>query len=209
MTRINMNVSSLVARNTLGRSNAALSEALTRLSTGLRINTGKDDPAGLIASENLRSDITSVRRAISNTERANQVIATADSALGQVSSLLNDIRGLVTESANAGVLSPAQLSANQAQVDSSLDALNRIAQTTTFQGRKLLDGSLDFTTTAGTNFSQISQLQIDQANLGATGSVPVAVNVSEAATKAQVNVTNIPSGSGTGVAASTEISFTS
>jgi flagellin len=209
MTRINTNVSSLIARNTLGRSNAALEQALTRLSTGLRINTGKDDPAGLIASENLRSDITSVRRAISNTERANQVIATADSALGQVSSLLNDIRGLVTESANAGVLSPAQLAANQAQVDSSLDALNRIAQTTTFQGRKLLDGSLDFTTTAGTNFSKLESLQIDQANLGATGSVPVNINVSAAATKAQVSVTNVPSGSGTGVAASTTVSFNS
>jgi flagellin len=209
MTRINTNVSSLVARNTLGRSNAALEQALTRLSTGLRINTGKDDPAGLIASENLRSDITSVRRAISNTDRANQVIATADSALGQVSSLLNDIRGLVTESANAGVQSPAQLAANQAQVDSSLDALNRIAQTTTFQGRKLLDGSLDFTTTAGTNFARIQSLQIDQANLGATGSVPVTVNVSAAATKAQVNVTNVPSGSGTGIASSTTISFNS
>ena len=100
MTRINTNVSSLVAQNTLGRSHAALNQALTRLSTGLRINTGKDDPAGLIASENLRSDITSIKRAISNTDRANQVIATADSALGQVSSLLNDIRGLVTEAAN-------------------------------------------------------------------------------------------------------------
>ena len=96
MTRINTNVSSLVARNTLGRSNAALEQSLTRLSTGLRINTGKDDPAGLIASENLRSDITSIKKAISNTERANQVIATADSALGQVSSLLTDIRGLGT-----------------------------------------------------------------------------------------------------------------
>ncbi|MCA9236572.1 MAG: flagellin, partial [Planctomycetales bacterium] len=209
MTRINTNVSSLVARNTLGRSNADLEQALTRLSTGLRINTGKDDPAGLIASENLRSDITSVKRAISNTDRANQVIATADSALGQVSSLLNDIRGLVTESANAGVQSPAQLAANQAQVDSSLDALNRIAQTTTFQGRKLLDGSLDFVTQAGANFSKLQTLQIDQANLGATGSVPVAVNVSAAATKAQVNVANVPSGSGTGVAASTTVSFNS
>jgi flagellin len=209
MTRINTNVSSLVARNTLGRSNAALEQALTRLSTGLRINTGKDDPAGLIASENLRSDITSVKRAISNTDRANQVIATADSALGQVSSLLNDIRGLVTESANAGALSDAQIAANQAQIDSSLDALNRIAQTTTFQGRKLLDGSLDFTTTAGTNFSKLESLQIDQANLGSTGSVPVSINVADAATKAQVDVANVPTGSGTGVAASTTVSFNS
>jgi flagellin len=192
MTRINTNVSSLVAQNTLGRSNEALNQALTRLSTGLRINTGKDDPAGLIASENLRSDITSIKKAIGNTDRANQVIATADSALDQVSSLLNDIRGLVTESANTGALSDEQIAANQLQIDSSLEALNRIAQTTTFQGRKLLDGSLDFLTSAGTNFTNLSDLQIDQANLGATGSISVAIDVTSAATQAQVDIAGIP-----------------
>src|SRR3989304_542464 len=154
MTRINSNITSLVAQNVLGRSNASLEQALNRLSTGLRINTGKDDPAGLIASENLRSDITSIQRAIGNTDRANQVIATADSALGQVSSLLNDIRGLVTESANDGALSAAQIAANQLQLDQSLEALNRIAQTTTFQGRKILDGSLAFLTTNVQNLSE-------------------------------------------------------
>jgi flagellin len=208
MTRINTNVSSLVAQNTLGRSNAALEQALNRLSTGLRINSGKDDPAGLIASENLRSDITSIKRAISNTDRANQVIATADSALGQVSSLLNDIRGLVTESANEGALSDEQRDANQLQIDSSLEALNRIAQTTTFQGRRLLDGSLDFITTAGTNFDNISDLKIDQANLGAIGSVEVTVNVTTAATQAQVDVANIPAISGTLVAAEADVTLT-
>src|SRR5262245_7673181 len=151
MTRINTNVSSLVAQKTLARSNEQLQTALTRLSTGLRINVGKDDPAGLIASEVLRSDIISVNRAISNSERANQIIATADSALGQVSALLNDIRGLVSEAANTGALSDEQIAANQLQVDSSLEAIDRIAQTTSFQGRRLLDGSLDFlTSSAGT-----------------------------------------------------------
>jgi flagellin len=151
MTRINTNVSSLVAQKTLARSNDQLQTALTRLSTGLKINVGKDDPAGLIASEVLRSDIISVNRAISNSERANQIIATADSALGQVSALLNDIRGLVSEAANTGALSDEQIAANQLQVDSSLEAIDRIAQTTSFQGRRLLDGSLDFlTSNAGT-----------------------------------------------------------
>jgi len=148
MTRINTNVPSIVAQQTLQRSNAELNEVLTRLSTGLRINTGKDDPAGLIASEVLRSDIISVERAITNSERANQLIATADSALGQVSGLLNDIRGLVSEAANTGALSEEQIAANQLQVDSSLEAVDRIAQTTVFQGRRLLDGSLDFLSTS-------------------------------------------------------------
>ena len=186
MSRINTNVSSLVAQNTLNRSNADLQQALRRLSTGLKINTGKDDPAGLIASENLRRDITAIDKAISNSERASQVIATADSALGQVSKLLNDVRGLVTEAANTGALSDEQIAANQLQVDSSLEAIDRIAQTTAFQGRKLLDGSLDFIFSEGTGYSSVSSVQINKANLGATGSMEVNVDITTAATKAQI-----------------------
>jgi len=159
----------------------------------LRINRGKDDPSGLIGSENLRSDIVSVRSAITNSQRANQVIATADSALGEVSSLLNDIRGLVTESANSGGLSDDQIAANQLQIDSSLEALNRIAQTTSFQGRKLLDGNLDFITDPTTNFGEITDLQIDQASLGSSGTVAVDISVTTAATQSQVDV-DIPVG---------------
>ncbi len=186
MTRINTNVSSLVAQNTLGRNNNDLQQALGRLSTGLRINSGADDPAGLIASETLRRDITAVDKAISNSEKAGQLIATADSALGQVSNLLNDIRGLVTEAANAGVLSDEQIAAQQLQVDSSLEAIDRIAASTTFQGRKILDGSLGFLLTEGAGFDTVADLQIDQANLGATGSLAINVDVAAAATKAQI-----------------------
>jgi flagellin len=191
MSRINTNVSSLIAQTSLGRSNAQLQTALSRLSTGLRINSGKDDPAGLIASENLRRDITAADKAISNSERANQLIATADSALAQISSLLNDIRGLTTEAANSGVLSSEQISANQLQVDSSLDAIDRIASVTTFQGRKILDGSLDFTT-SGSNPS-ITDLQINSASLGTAGSVAVAVDITAAATQASLNVAALAS----------------
>ncbi len=192
MTRINTNVSSLVAQKTLARTNADLQTSLTRLSTGLRINTGKDDPAGLIASEALRSDIVSTEKAISNSERANQVIATADSALGQVSSLLNDVRGLVTEAANTGALSDEQLAANQLQVDSSLEAINRIAATTSFQGRNLLDGSLDFITTATANFDDVTDLDVQQANLGTTGYIDVSIAIDAAATQASITAT-VPS----------------
>ena len=186
MTRINTNVSSLTAQNRLQRTNIDLQSALTRLSTGLRINSGKDDPAGLIASESLRSDITSIGKALSNTQRANQIIGTADSALGQVSSLLNDVRGLVTEAANKGALSDDEIAANQLQIDSSLEAINRIAQTTTFQGKRLLDGSLDFQVQQGAGFTTVRDLQIDSANLGAAGTVAVSVNITAAATKGLV-----------------------
>ena len=185
MTRINTNVSSLTAQKTLSRSQAKLQEALTRLSTGLRINVGKDDPAGLIASETLRSDITSIQRAISNSERASQMIATADSALGQISQLLNDIRGLVSEAANKGAMSAEQIAANQLQIDSSLEASDRIAQVTQFQGRRLLDGSLDFVT-HGVDSTVIRDLQIDQANFGANNEIAVNVTIVKQATRAEL-----------------------
>ncbi len=204
MSRINTNVSSLIAQNILGRSNQALGQSLERLSTGLRINRGKDDPAGLIASENLRSDIVSVRSAITNSERANQIIATADSALSEVSALLNDIRGLVTQAANTGALSDDQIAANQLQVDASLNALNRIAQTTEFQGRRLLDGSLDFIITEGSGFSSVQDLQIHQANLGTTGSQAVNVQISSAAS--QATLTN-NAGFSAATAANTTLQF--
>ncbi len=189
MTRINTNVSSLIAQNRLQNSNNDLNSALTRLSTGLRINSGSDDPAGLIASEALRSEITGLNKAISNTRRASQIISTADSALGQVSSLLNDIRGLVVEAANSGALSDQEIAANQLQIDSSLEAINRIAQTTTFQGRKLLDGSLDFVSTIG-SVGSVRDSSIEQAKLGSTSSLSVDVVISAAASQAAVTASS-------------------
>ena len=189
MTRINTNVPSLVAQQRLGRNNTDLQTALARLSTGLRINSAKDDPAGLIASENLRRDITVVNKAITNSERASQLIATTEGALGQVSNLLNDIRGLVTEAANSGALSADQIAANQLQIDSSLEAIDRISQVTTFQGSRLLDGNLGFLTTAGTGFSSITDLNIDQANLGTSGNISVSVDITQAATQATITET--------------------
>jgi flagellin len=186
MTRINTNVSSLIAQRRLSTTNAGMQTTLTRLSTGLRINTGADDPAGLIASEGLRSDITAVNKAISNTQRASLMLGTAETALGQVSSLLNDIRGLVTEAANTGAISESEIAANQLQVDSSLEAINRIARSTTFQGRRLLDGSLDFVTNAGTGFGSVRDLTIKEANLGVTSVMDVNVSIRQAATQASL-----------------------
>jgi flagellin len=185
MTRINTNVGSLNAQKSLQWTNAQLQQALTRLSTGLRINVGKDDPAGLIASEILRSDIVSSQKAITNSERANQMMATADSALGQISLLLHDIRGLVEEAANAGAMSDEQIAANQLQIDAALQAINRVAQTTKFQGNGLLDGTLDFITNSAT-IPDIKDLKINQATIGSTGQLDVNVEILTAATQASI-----------------------
>jgi flagellin len=197
MSRINTNVSSLIAQTTLSRTQDQLQTSLTRLSTGLRINSGKDDPAGLIASENLRRDITSANTAISNSQQAGQLIATADSSLGQISNLLNTIRGLAVQAANSGVLSDDQIAANQLQVDASLDAIDRISKVTTFQGRKLLDGSLDFTKSYSAGGNTVSDLQINKASLPTSGSLAVNVNITSAATQATLSDTGFAGGSPT------------
>ena len=185
MPRINTNISSLNAQKSLARSNMQLQQALTRLSTGIRINVGKDDPAGLIASEVLRSDITSVQQAITNSERANQMIATADSAMRQISSLLNDVRGLISEAANEGAMSADQIAANQMQVDSSLEAIDRIVQVTQFQGKRLLDGNMGFVT-ENVDSTKLSDLEIQQAVFGTSSQISVGIEVVSQAEQASL-----------------------
>ncbi len=189
MTRINTNTSSLNAQKTLKRNNADLQTSLTRLSTGLRINSGKDDPAGLIAAEIMQNDIRATQQAITNTERGNQMIATADSALGSIGDLLHDIRALVTEVANTAVMDDNQIAANQLQVDSALEAINRIAQVTSFQGRSLLNGGLDFITNAD-SIAQIKNMKIDKANLGTANEMSVLVEIASAAEQAQITTSS-------------------
>ncbi len=181
------NTQALGAQIQLQRNVNSLGDVLTRLSTGLRINSGKDDPAGLIASELLKSDIAATKQAIQNTQRANSVIAVADSALGQISSLLNDIRTLVNASANTGAMTPDQINANQLQVDASIDSIDRISKTTNFQGQNLLDGSMDFST-AGVNAKskQIDDLNIYSANFGSNPVVDVEMDVKALGEKAQL-----------------------
>ncbi|MEO1009321.1 MAG: flagellin [Planctomycetota bacterium] len=144
MSRINTNVQSLLAQRVLGANNLNLNQSLERLSTGTRINRGKDDPAGLIASENLRSEATALTAAISNAERADQVVNIAEGGLQEVSNLLNELQGLLTTTANQAGLSEQEKSANQQQVDSILQTIDRIASATAFQGTKLLNGGFDY-----------------------------------------------------------------
>src|SRR5829696_301300 len=160
MSRINSNISSLQAIHRLNRNNADLSTRLTRLASGLKINTGKDAPAALIASETLRSEIAGINQAIDNSSRANNVINTAEGALSEVSALLLEVQSLTNEAANSGALSPEEIKANQLQVDAILNSVNRISNTTQFNGVKLLNGGLDYTTSS-VDATAIDNLQIN------------------------------------------------
>lgn len=189
MSRINTNVSSLIAQRVYRKQNDQLNTSLERLSTGLKINKGADNPAGLIASENLRAEKTGIAAAIDNAERASNIIGTAEGGLNEVSSLLNELQSLVSGAANSGGLSNEEKQANQLQVDSILGTINRVAQATSFQGKKLLNGSLDYTTSSVTS-TEIDNLRVNSARLpdGATQSVVVQVVTS--AQTAQVGYTN-------------------
>ncbi len=186
MSRINTNVSSLTAQRGLARSQAQQAKTLQRLSTGLRINGGADDPAGLIASENLKSENSGISQAIDNSSRATNVIATAEGALNEVASLLLNIKSLVVASANSGALSADEIAANQLQVDSAIQSITRISNTSNFAGLKLLDGNLDYLT-SGVSTSQIKSLSINQANFGTNAAIPVQVNVLQSAKTAELD----------------------
>ncbi len=185
MARINTNVASLTAQRGLARSQKSLSDTLQRLSSGLRINRGADDPAGLIASETLRSEISGINQAIDNSSRASNVIATVEGALGEVASLLLNVKDLIVEAANSGALSPQEIQANQLQVDSAVESITRIANTTTFAGLKLLDGGLDYVS-SGVAVSAIKNLEIHQAKFGTSSTIPVNIDVITSAKTAEL-----------------------
>ncbi len=185
MATINTNVPALIAQRHLSRAQSELQTSLERLSSGLRINRGADDPAGLMASEVLRSEIARVAQAIDNSQRAINVIATAEGAMHEIATLLVEVQDLIIEAANEGAMSEDEIRANQLQIDSAVESITRIANTTTFAGRHLLDGSLDYIT-SGVVASAISSLQIQGANFGTRDWIGVDINVTQSAQQAML-----------------------
>ncbi|MFW5653441.1 MAG: flagellin [Planctomycetota bacterium] len=188
MARINTNVPSLIAQNQLTRSYADLSVSMERLSTGLRINRGADDPAGLITSERLRSEISGINKAISNSERAASVIATTEGALHEVAELLNSAKGLVVEAANSGGRSKEEIEANQLELDSAIESITRISNTASFAGLPLLNGSMDYITSSVDN-TKIDSANVKGAHFGSYDKIPVDVEILTSAQPAQIRFT--------------------
>lgn len=187
MTRINTNVESLRGLRNVQKANSLLSTSLQRLSTGLKINSGKDNPSGLIASETLRLQVTTIEQSVKNSNRANNVISTADSALGEIGGLLNQVRGLVQEGINTGALSESEIEANQLQIDAALSAINRISANTTFAGDKLIDGSKSFITTqTAANAAKLSDFQVNEALFGSSSSIAIDAQVTAVAQKGEL-----------------------
>ena len=139
-TGVNTNVNSLTAQRNLGMSSNALSQSIQRLSSGLRINSAKDDAAGLAISERFTAQIRGLNQATRNANDGISLAQTAEGALKASGDILQRVRELAVQSANASN-SAGDRQALQAEVGQLVSELDRISQTTEFNGTKLLDGT--------------------------------------------------------------------
>ncbi len=151
---INSNINSLTAQRNLNSSQASLSTSMQRLSSGLRINSARDDAAGLNISERMTSQIRGLSQAARNANDGISLAQTAEGALGAAGTILQRVRELAVQSANA-TNSASDRAALNAEVGQLTSELDRIAKTTEFNGQKLLDGSFGSATfQVGANANQ-------------------------------------------------------
>ena len=138
--RVNTNIASINAQRNTAQVTGRLARNYQRLSTGLRISTAADDAAGLAISERLRSQIRSLTQASRNANDGISLVQVGEGALNEVSNILVRLRELAIQSAN-GSSSPADKDTISEEFGSLVNEINRIAQSTEFNGVKLLDGS--------------------------------------------------------------------
>lgn len=170
---VNTNIASLNTQRNLNGSSNALSTSLQRLSTGNRINSAKDDAAGLQISNRLSNQISGLNVATRNANDGISLAQTAEGALQQSTNILSRIRDLSLQSAN-GSNSDADRAALQKEVSAQQAELTRIADTTTFGGRKLLDGSFGTSSfQVGSNAYETIDVSLQNASASAIGSYQV------------------------------------
>ncbi len=137
---INSNVGGLGSVNNAAKAQSMLNKALEKLSSGLAINRAADNPANLIISEALRSQVGGISAAMRNSQEAFNVAAIAEGGMNETSALLSRARELAVRAAN-GTTTSEQRAAYQSELDNILESVDRIADTTRFSGEQLLDGS--------------------------------------------------------------------
>ena len=185
---VNTNIAAMNAYRNLSTTNSQMSKSLERLSSGFRINRAADDAAGLAISEGLRSQIGGLTQAVRNTQDGTSVVQTAEGALSESTSILQRMRDLSVQASNSGSLNATATSSIQKEMGQLKQELDRISNTTTFNGTKLLDGSFNSTFQVGANAGQTIGVAIgsvgkgmDASGLGVAG-VDVAAVAANAAT---------------------------
>ncbi|MCA8375536.1 flagellin [Burkholderia multivorans] len=163
MLGINSNINSLVAQQNLNGSQNALSQAITRLSSGKRINSAADDAAGLAISTGMQTQINGLNQGVSNANDGVSVIQTASSGLTQITSSLQRIRQLAVQASNGG-LTADNRAALQQEVAQQIAEVNRIASQTQYNGKNILDGSAgSISFQVGANVGQTISLNLSQS----------------------------------------------
>jgi flagellin len=187
---VNTNVESLNAQRNLSKSQASLSNSMQRLSSGLRINSAKDDAAGLAITDRMTAQIRGMNQAARNANDGISLAQTAEGALSEVTNILQRMRELSVQSANASN-SDADRSSLNSEFAQLKEEIDRIADTTQFNGKNLLDGTFRSGSAAvfqvGANANQVISVTIGAsggANISALGSGDVnvsAISISTAA----------------------------
>ena len=173
---INTNVASLTAQRNLNTSQSSLSTALQRLSSGLRINSAKDDAAGLAISARMTSQINGLNQAARNANDGISLAQTAEGGLSTAGDLLQRMRELAVQSAN-GTNSASDRASLQQEVSQLQQELNRVATTTQFNGLNVLDGNLNNAQfQVGANANQVISFSIANAQANAIGNNTLAAN---------------------------------
>lgn len=157
---INHNIAALNTHRQMGSAQSAQMESMEKLSSGLRINSAKDDAAGLTISEKMRGQIRGLEQASTNAQDGISLIQTAEGALNEVHSILQRQRELVVQAGNEGTLQGDDLKAIQDEIKSLNDELTGISERTEFNGKKLLDGKLDTHFQIGANKGQVLDLKV-------------------------------------------------
>ncbi|GEQ33625.1 flagellin [Marinilactibacillus psychrotolerans] len=165
--RINTNTAAMNTYSRLGQANTAKSNSLAKLSSGLRINKAGDDAAGLSISEKMKNQISGLSQATRNAQDGISLIQTAEGALNETHSILNRMRDLSVQAAN-GTNSDDDLTAIDSEMDELVKEIDRIANTTEFNGTKLLDGTADVTLQIGAKTSADDTLNITIADMKST-----------------------------------------
>jgi flagellin len=165
---VNNNIAAMNSYRNLSATDSQMSKSLEKLSSGFRINRAADDAAGLAISEGLRSQIGGYKVAVRNTQDGVSVVQTAEGALTETHSILQRMRDLSVQASNTGSLNDDAKANIQSEIGQLKSELDRIAGTTTFNGKKLLDGNYSTTFQVGANSGETISVAIGTA-MGSTG----------------------------------------
>ncbi|QIK84315.1 flagellin [Sanguibacter sp. HDW7] len=199
---INTNVAALNAYRNLSSTQSDLSRSLEKLSSGLRINRAADDAAGLAISEGMRAQIGGTKQAVRNAQDGISVVQTAEGALTETHSILQRMRTLSVQAANDGGLNDAAKGNIQDEMNELKTELTRIADTTKFNGKALLDGSYTGSFQVGANTSAADKITVDltggsmsAAGLGVDG-VDITASASSITADVDLFAATAPTGTG-------------